>query len=210
MDSVSNTMAAGAKYYLTKPPQVPYLLAVVRSAIEARREFDRVKESLNEALQWIGFLDAGAFSYQTVSEAGSLALTLAQASANPIRAWQGLNELLLNAVEHGNLGISYAEKSSLMLNGRLVEEIERRQQDQKYRSLRVSVHLARTPDGLELTIRDQGDGFDWKKYLEYSEERAFDLHGRGIAMATHCFDSIEYKGSGNTVKVTISELRPAS
>jgi anti-sigma regulatory factor (Ser/Thr protein kinase) len=97
-----------------------------------------------------------------------------------------------------------------MLNGRLVEEIERRQQDQKYRSLRVSVHLARTPDGLELTIRDQGDGFDWKKYLEYSEERAFDLHGRGIAMATHCFDSIEYKGSGNTVKVTISELRPAS
>lgn len=36
---------------------------------------------------------------------------------------------------------------------------------------------------LSFRIRDQGAGFNWQGYLEMSPERAFDTHGRGIAMA---------------------------
>jgi DNA-binding response OmpR family regulator len=202
--NVSKIMAAGAKYYLTKPPEVPYLLAVVRSAVEMSREVKGVRESLDEALRYIGLLKTGTFNYSTVAEASGLAKTLAQECAEPLRAWQGLQELFINAVEHGNLGISYEEKSLLLLENRFGEEIERREQDPKYSSLQVCVRLVRTSDKLELTIQDQGNGFVWQEYLEYSEARAFDLHGRGIALATYCFDSIEYSGNGNTVKVTIS------
>lgn len=70
----------------------------------------------------------------------------------------------------------------------------------------MSVHLLRDADGLSLTIQDQGQGFAWQDYLEFSPERAFDLHGRGIAMASTSFDAIEYLGSGNTVRVKVAGL----
>jgi hypothetical protein len=44
----------------------------------------------------------------------------------PRSAVYGLNELLINAVEHGNLGITYDEKIKLVVEGRLESEIERR------------------------------------------------------------------------------------
>ncbi|HLD95062.1 MAG TPA: response regulator, partial [Alphaproteobacteria bacterium] len=54
-----------------------------------------------------------------------------------------------------------------------------------------------------IRIKDQGNGFDWKKYLELSPERATDPHGRGIAMAkTLSFSRLEYQGCGNEVVAT--------
>jgi len=168
IDSISKTMAAGAKYYLTKPPQENYLLAVIRTVLDARREFDGI-------------------------QASGLARILAEVVGNdPLRYWQGLQELLINAVEHGNLGITYKEKSLLILEARWTEEIERRQRDPLYASLQVSIHLVRSPEGLELTIEDQGAGFEWQEFMDYSKDRAFDLHGRGVAR------------NGNTVKVKVA------
>jgi len=57
---------------------------------------------------------------------------------------------------------------------------------------------------LTFVIRDQGAGFDWQGYLEMSPERAFDTHGRGIAMSRMIsFDNLEYRGRGNEVKAVI-------
>ena len=56
-----------------------------------------------------------------------------------------------------------------------------------------------------VTIIDQGPGFDWAGYLEFSPDRVFDLHGRGIAMSrSMSFDSLEYLGTGNTVVTTVA------
>jgi hypothetical protein len=56
-----------------------------------------------------------------------------------------------------------------------------------------------------MTIQDEGDGFDWQKYLDFDPERAFDPHGRGIAMARMMsFDALEYQGKGNTVVLKIA------
>ena len=54
----------------------------------------------------------GEFSYRTVEEAAILAAFVAQARPQPDAAALALSELLVNAVEHGNLGISYAENPS--------------------------------------------------------------------------------------------------
>ena len=52
-------------------------------------------------------------------------------------------------------------------------------------------------------------GFDWKAYLEFSAERVFDLHGRGIAMSKAVsFDSLEYQGNGNTVVALVKLPQP--
>jgi len=52
---------------------------------------------------------------------------------------------------------------------------------------------------------DQGAGFDWQSYLEMSPDRAFDSHGRGIAMSRMLsFVALEYTGNGNTVCATVA------
>ena len=51
-----------------------------------------------------------------------------------------------------------------------------------------------------LQIADQGQGFDWRNYLELSPERATHNHGRGIAIAClQSFDHVEYIAPGNRV-----------
>jgi hypothetical protein len=73
----------------------------------------------------------------------------------------------------------------------------------------VNVTLEKVANASRVTITDQGNGFDWQAYVEFSPERVFDLHGRGIAMSkVISFDSLEYLGKGNSVVTTV--LRPSS
>ena len=60
-------------------------------------------------------------------------------------------------------------------------------------------------------MEDCGDGFDWRRYLEFSPERAFDPNGRGIAMARQTsFASLEYLGRGNVAVATIAVAAEAA
>ena len=152
----------------------------------------------------LSLLRRGEFSCRTLAEARDLALLLADASMNPGRTVTGYSELLINAVEHGNLGISYAEKSRLLSEGRWLEEVEARLINPDYSSRLVNVVLEKTDVACLVTITDQGEGFDWKAYVEFSPERVFDLNGRGIAMSKALsFDSLEYVGNGSSVVATV-------
>ena len=205
LKSVSEGLAAGAYYYLTKPLQTNLMLAVIYAAIAQRVESDAMQTGVQQAGRLFEFLDVGEFSFQTLKQAHELAQRFARICPNPDRAVLGLMELLVNAVEHGNLALSYADKSRLMLDDRWDEEIERRAVNPLYRDRRVTVRLTKTQEEMHFLIQDEGLGFEWDQYLEISPERLFDPHGRGIAMARiTSFDSIEYQGNGNTVKATIS------
>ena len=83
--------------------------------------------------------------------------------------------------------------------------IAKRLADPLYASRVVTAHFARHSDRLTLQIADQGNGFEWRKYLDFDPERAFDTHGRGIAMANKVsFDQIEYCGNGNRVLAVLN------
>lgn len=195
---------AGAYYYLTKPYQKKILLGVVQAAI---KDFTTHRTLQNEVLQsartW-NFLESGIFRFQTMLEARELGPLLANGCPEPGRAVLGLVELLVNAVEHGNLEISYEEKSQLSENDELDAEIERRLALPKYAPKSVEVTFLRREDRIEISVQDQGEGFNWESYLTLDESRAFDSHGRGIAMAKMMsFDFLEYRGNGNHVVCTI-------
>lgn len=145
----------------------------------------------------------GRFELQTLSEARNLAELLAYAFPDPSRTQLGLTELLVNGVEHGNLEISYAEKSSLLEEGRLDDEMTRRLALPENIGKRVCVSMERSETELEMTITDDGKGFDWHRYLALDDARADDSHGRGIAMS-RCisFDRLEYQDPGNQVTVS--------
>ncbi len=202
--SIQEGLDQGAYYYLTKPFQPNILLAIVNSAITQYREYRQMQENLDKVERTLLFLETGGFRFRTLAEAHILAGGLAKACPEPSKAVLGLQELLVNAVEHGNLGITYQEKSELIFTGQFREECERRLALPEYREKTVEVRVERQPDSLSFTIRDQGAGFDWGKYLDFDPERIFDPNGRGIALARKTsFDYLAYSGNGNTVEAKV-------
>ncbi len=147
----------------------------------------------------------GRFELQTLTEARNLGELLAYAFPDPSRTQLGLTELLVNGIEHGNLGISYAEKSVLLDQGQFEAEVVRRSALPEHMKKRVRITVERTDRNIEMTIFDDGSGFDWNQYIDLNRERADDLHGRGVAMAKLIsFDEVEFRGCGNQVVVSVS------
>ncbi|MCG8315337.1 MAG: response regulator [Pseudomonadales bacterium] len=192
----------GAYWYLTKPTEPKLLLAIVKEAIAQQEERLRASLALKQRIHANQFITHAEYQIRTLKEAKQLADGLSVLCPNPERAWLGLHEILLNAVEHGNLAITYSEKTQLILEGRLQEEIESRQQNPDYKHRVVLATLSRNDQFVEISIKDQGQGFKWDKYLDFSAERAYDPHGRGIAMSRmNSFDELKFMGCGNTVNL---------
>ena len=111
-----------------------------------------------------------------------------------------LKELLINAIEHGNLAIDFAHKSSLLQTGEYFSFLHERQKQTEYKNRHVKVDYMLRPDFVFYRISDEGNGFDFTNMLQQTEQGAgTGFHGRGIAMAKIAFDKLEYSGNGNTV-----------
>jgi len=204
-EDIAEGMRAGAHYYLTKPFEEEVLQSVVRTAVHDRMEYRRVTTELSGHFATMSCLTFGKFAFKTIAEARSLAVMLASACGDKEKSVVGLTELLINAVEHGNLGISYDEKGRLNNDGTLFEEIDRRLALDENKHKEVKVVFSKNNTAIHITIKDEGEGFDWEPYLHMCPDRALDNHGRGIAMAgLLSFDKLEYQGCGNTVKATIN------
>jgi DNA-binding response OmpR family regulator len=202
-------LAEGAYYYLTKPPAAEILKLVIKNALNECLQKRELRALLGQKKTNLNLIHRAEFHYRNLSEARDLALLLAEASMDPGRTLNGYLELLINAVEHGNLSISYAEKSTLVNEGRWAEEVETRLQHPDFADRRVNVTLEKTANTNYVKITDQGIGFDWNAYIEFNPARVFDLHGRGIAMSKAIsFDSLEYLGKGNSVVTTVLRPRP--
>ena len=203
-DQILEGIRAGAYYYLTKPYDVDMLLSVVRTAIADYQGYRDLQHRVRKELDSLRLMQKGLFTFQTVDQARDLGAMLANTCPDPSATVIGLTELLINAVEHGNLGITYEDKSKLYASGGWKDEVQRRLNLPENAEKYAEVTLERDHEAIRFTIRDQGTGFDWRSFLQVDPQRAFDTHGRGIAMAAHLsFNHIEYRGRGNEVIGTI-------
>ena len=195
---------AGAYYYLTKPFRKEMLRSIVRAAASDYHRVRRLREELQKQFGVLGLLRVGTFEFRTIAEALDLGAFLAKAFPDPQRAVVGLSELLVNAVEHGNLEITYQEKGALEAAGAWAAEVERRLQLPDLGARVATAVLERSPAGVRVTVHDQGKGFDPAPYLRVEPTRLFDTHGRGILMAkAMSFDELEYRDGGREVVATM-------
>jgi len=114
----------------------------------------------------------------------------------------GLREILINAVEHGSLEISYDEKTEQTTMGfDYLEFLTNRQKDPRYSDRKVEVEYHTTGEKIVYRITDEGRGFDHRKLRERAaSEDVFELaHGRGIIMTYRIFDKVRYNARGNQV-----------
>lgn len=197
-------LSNGAYYYLTKPFQPDTLLAIVGTAVADYRGYREMRQKVHQTAHTLTYLARAEFVFQEPGEARDIAALLANTCADPQKVVLGLSELMLNAVEHGNLAITYAEKTELVRTGDLQNEIARRLAQPRYQGRQAQVSFERGPGELRFTISDQGQGFDWRQYMVMSPERAYDNHGRGIAMARLLsFDELTYDEKGNRVVAVV-------
>jgi hypothetical protein len=195
----SSLQRLGVFLYLTRP----FTDQVLEAGLEAAGAYWSVACKRpgpeTESTTPLGHLIAeGTFSLKTPEEAGNLAGLLAAACPDPGRQMCGIHEILMNAIEHGNLGISRDQKAQLLRSGELQNELNRRLALPEYRDRSVTVSFHREPKEVILTVRDQGSGFDWRTALAGTIDHASGPSGRGIMLARLLsFDKLEYRDPGN-------------
>ncbi|MEQ9057885.1 MAG: response regulator [Gammaproteobacteria bacterium] len=202
--SLQEGIDAGAYFYLTKPFEPDVLSMIVKAAVGQHASYCELQATQAASLQVLELLDSATFHLRTLDEARALASHLAGLFPEPERVASGLLELLVNAIEHGNLGIGYGEKSRLLAGGAWEDEVARRLASPTYADKVVTLTLERSATCLCITIADEGAGFDHAGFLHIDPARAFDLHGRGIALANlMSFDELAYLGCGNRVRACV-------
>lgn len=205
-EDVEEGTRAGAFFYLTKPFDSRIFKQLAQSAMEA---FNAARlRALPDPSVIRPLVVAGTYRFRRIEEARELAAWLALNCPEPQGAQLGLFELMINAIEHGNLGITFEEKSILLQEYRLEEEILRRLDLPENQNKYAEVDYRDNGDVIEFNIRDSGGGFDFERYTSLSLETAYSHHGRGIVIARSlCFDSMEYSGKGNHVRGLIFRKR---
>jgi len=117
-----------------------------------------------------------------------------------------LIELIVNAIEHGNCGISYEEKTQSLESGvSSVELIAEKCKNPAINAKKVSFSWEINADNSAFIIRDQGNGFDVNAFKEkVKKQSGYSLHGRGIIMAHKLSHKLIYNAKGNQVTLVIN------
>lgn len=197
---ISEGIQAGVYYYLPKPFARDVLLAVVARALTDGAFHSGMRQTAKDISTVMTRLEELQVAFRSLDDVRAIAPSVARLFPNPDEAILGVTELMVNAVEHGNLGISYGDKCALLRDGAWQREVERRLALPEYCDQWARLHLRRNHERVVLTIQDSGAGFDWTRYIGFDRARARDSHGRGIAMARLVsFDEVTYVAPGNKV-----------
>lgn len=203
---IVDALRAGAIDYLHKPVAEDELASVLQHArdflpcnpldVAGARRFDYTLT-----------IDSDPASIPSVI---SWLLRTTASSLPPVRRIhvQGaLQELLFNAVEHGNLEIQYQEKQEALANGCYDQLLAQRLAQACLRDRQVTIRVCheRDENQLEYRITDEGKGFPWRTLLSRSQEirDSTGASGRGIFLTKAFFPGLTYNDSGNEVTITV-------
>ncbi len=197
----------GVQDYLVKPTEEHLLINVLIGALARHRFYQETRE--NPAFE--GNLDRIIIKPR-LSEV-PLAHSWLFHKMEPLRLANrdkgfvyALYEFIMNAHEHGCLGLGEQLKGELIRSDRYAEELMRREKERQGGRIEICISLLH--DKVAITIEDDGPGFDPQPYLKLSHddliERLKRPSGRGIAIASRQFDSVIYGNGGS--RVTLIKL----
>lgn len=115
-------------------------------------------------------------------------------------------EMLVNAVEHGNLEMTDLKKNLDFLDVERYEEIFRnRKISNKYGEKLIQIECICEGNQLTISIEDDGSGFHPDTIPDPTrEDRLSEPFGRGIAIARKNADQISYNNRGNKVSLVFN------
>ena len=122
-----------------------------------------------------------------------------------------LMELLTNALEHGNCGITYEEKSEWLGQGKIILDLIKqklRQPEFANRKIHIEYEIGKRKSVFK--IKDDGEGFDWRSRMSDDTPAMEETHGRGIALSKSLVSDLHYNDKGNEVSFEIQNIKNVS
>jgi PAS domain S-box-containing protein len=113
-----------------------------------------------------------------------------------------LREAIMNSIEHGNLNLSYNEKTRSLESDKYHELIQSRQKDPRFKERTAVIEYSLNEERVIYKITDQGDGFNYSQFTDpASADSNNNLleHGRGLMMITSIFDEVKFNDKGNQI-----------
>lgn len=211
-ESVQQGIEAGVYYYLQKPYDSKVIRALVEAALRDRRNVEhlqglctKLSEKTQNFCRAFVRMRSSEFGFRTPAQARMISTVVASCFPDPHQVVVGFQELMMNAIEHGNLGIDFEEKRELLRNGTYDDVLLQRLQQSKHLEKEAIISVKKDRRKIKVVIEDHGKGFDWQRFIELRADRIDAPNGRGIYIASLDFDEIRYEGSGNKV-VCIKDL----
>jgi response regulator RpfG family c-di-GMP phosphodiesterase len=203
LEEMEICIRAGVRYFIPKPIDKNTLPELINTAIRDQERYTEIEQLVFTSKPLNTMVEA-KFKIKNLYDVQLLSALLANECPSPRLAAVGISEILINAIEHGNLGITYAEKTKLHETSEWLAEIERRLALPENHDKYVDVNFNKTNGRIIIRIKDQGQGFDWRQFQTLDSKRVFDNHGRGIIMARNlAFEDLIFHGVGNDVECII-------
>lgn len=202
---VIQSFRMGANDFLKKPVQDSQIIPIVERFANTAASDKQTPERYGDVLE-----GKVVYTFDTEIDAPYNIVRRLISEINPeffdeggiVNIELGLTELITNAIEHGNLNITFEEKTLASETNTLIQLMQNRLMDERYQGRRVTVTYEYNNEECRWTIADEGDGFDVSIVPDPTKvENLESLHGRGIYFTRFFFDSLEYLGNGNTCVV---------
>jgi DNA-binding response OmpR family regulator len=197
-------LRAGAADYLKKPLDLDALEAVLKKFAQAISARGKIVEDLRalSSLQLTATMVSDPYRVPGVVAYLLYGLQESLRKSELADLQLVLSELLLNAIEHGNLEISGDEKRQALMEDQFAALVQARRSHPVWGQRRVEIELSVAQGAGEFSccIRDEGNGFDWRALpQEIKPEHLVLPHGRGVLLSRLMVDRLEYNEKGNAV-----------
>lgn len=205
-EDLATAAEAGLADHLPTPCQLADLKAMLTEVVKKRRQRPDVSAlNLEDA---VTLLESCKFRFRTPDDVEKLVPLIARIFPKPHRAAAGISELMMNAIEHGNLEIGQERKADWIARGVYRAELAKRLSTPPFSSRWGEVIINRRADGIMIVIMDQGCGFCWQDLIKNpgAENGAMAVAaGQGIAKAkAESFDDLRFNHQGNQVTGFVS------
>ncbi|MFZ0389588.1 MAG: response regulator [Calditrichia bacterium] len=207
LDTAISALQSGARDYITKPFELAKIQKIVSKVLNIQNRHQQ-KERIYSNLKHLRM----NFNFKTHElNPGVLAKELAQvlfrmnvSTEEEINQFELVfTETLINAIEHGNLELKSTSKSNDLLQIAEFDEMrEQRLADPQFAGRNITVTFECSPELFSLTIKDEGPGFDWQRFIDKGHklnETSMDAHGRGFMIIRHIIDEVHFNAAGNMI-----------
>jgi DNA-binding response OmpR family regulator len=157
-------LRGGAANYFKKPFNFREVIEVVQNLIRHRAALELSTTSspylVRESRHFV--METGSADIFPVINQITLSLQNIAPEQVILNLKVGIEEMLKNAIEHGNLGISAKEKNAALEQGSFGRLISEKLSVDGNAEKKISISAETSRDEFRITIEDEGSGFDWR------------------------------------------------
>jgi DNA-binding response OmpR family regulator len=206
LDHLTKAFHLGASDFVTKPIKFPDLEKLITRNIkkhkDKRRDFD-LKHSLVSFNKSFVFTQEDCFNSSIVEFLNAeIQKNVNMPSLKKNEVYLIMEELMSNAFLHGIWGLTPEERT---LEKEVLIDIAKSKLISKEANIKVDIAYCKKHDKLCLTVKDTGNGFDYKKFLE-KEQNAINpaaFSGHGLFLIKTLSEKVSFHDNGSKIEVMI-------